>query len=137
MSPTARSLTWLRDRGFIADVTERWVPHINRRRDLFGFADLLAAHPRDGLIMLVQVTSVAHVAHRLAKAKARPELAAWLRAGGTFEVHGWTKKDGRWHCKRVAVRSEDLTTVVLSTPPRRHRRRRDQEQRTLFEDFTS
>jgi hypothetical protein len=103
-------------------VVERWLPHAHVRRDLFGFADVLAVHPRDRLFLLVQATTVDHVAGRLTKAKARPELAAWLRAGGAFEVQGWTRKEKRWHCKRVAVRAEDLAAVVLAAPP--HRRRR-------------
>ena len=123
MTPSARSLTWLRDHGFLAATVECWMPHISRRRDLFGFADLLAAHPRDGLITLVQVTTADHVAHRLAKAKARPELAAWIRAGGRFEVHGWQRRAGRWELRRVEVQGEDLTDVVLCAPrPRRARR---------------
>jgi hypothetical protein len=43
-----------------------------------------------------------HVANRLAKAKARPELRSWL-AAGAIEVHGWTKRGGKWRVKRVAV----------------------------------
>ena len=82
MSPTARSLAILRRAGFIAATVEKWLPHAGVRQDLWGFADVLAVHPRDGVILLVQATTVAHVAARLAKARRRPELRAWLRAGG-------------------------------------------------------
>jgi hypothetical protein len=124
-------LTYLRRAGFLVAVVESWVPHANVRRDLWSFADVLAVHPRDSLFMLVQVTTAGHVAHRLAKAKGRPELAAWLKAGGRFEVHGWAQRNGRWQLRRVEVRGDDLATVVLSAPwPRRARK--GERQRELF-----
>ena len=98
-SPTARSLSFLRRAGFIACVVERWIPHANIRSDAFAFGDLLAAHPGKRVVMLVQVTTNDHVAARLKKAKAQPELFAWLKAGGTFEVHVWTLR------KRTLARS--------------------------------
>jgi hypothetical protein len=91
-SPTGRTLIYLRRAGFLVAVVESWIPHAHLRRDLFGFADVLAVHPRDRLFLLVQTTSIAHLAGRLKKAKRRPELAAWLRAGGLFEVHGWAQR---------------------------------------------
>jgi len=121
-SPTTRSLTYLRRLGFVADVCERWLPHVNRRRDLLGFADLVAVHARDRVIMLIQVTTAGHVSHRLGKAKARPELLAWLKAGGAFEVHGWERRGDAWTCRCVGVRPDDLGDVLLAAP--RHRRRR-------------
>src|SRR5690606_37554474 len=41
-SPTARTLAWLREQGWDADVVERWVPGAKVRRDFLGFADILA-----------------------------------------------------------------------------------------------
>jgi hypothetical protein len=120
MTPTARTLTYLRRLGFIADVCERWLPHAGVRRDLFGFADIIAVHQRDRIIMLVQTTTTGHMAHRLAKAKARHELLAWLRSGGQFQVHGWEQRGSRWTCRRVDVAAEDLAEVILDAP--RHRR---------------
>jgi hypothetical protein len=131
LTPTARTLTYLRRAGFLAAVVESWIPHANLRRDLFGFADVLAAHPRDRLFLLVQATTAGHVAHRLDKAKSRPELALWLRAGGRFEVHGWAHHGGRWLLRRVEVQGEDLADVVLAAP-RPRRARRGQRQRELF-----
>src|SRR5438445_13003296 len=107
MSPTARSLAFLRRLGFTAAVVERWLPHVGVRSDLFGFADVLAVHARDRLFLLAQVTTAANTAARLAKARARPELLAWLKAGGVFEVHGWSKRGNRWAVRRVAVVLED------------------------------
>jgi hypothetical protein len=120
----------LRREGFQAAVVERWLPHANVRQDLFGFADVLAFHPRDRRFLLVQATTADHAGHRLNKARAQPELALWLRAGGAFEVHGWTRREDRWHVRRVAVRPEDLAGVVLAAPPRR--RQKGERQRELF-----
>jgi hypothetical protein len=121
-SPTQRSLGLLRQQGFLCAVVESWVPRLLIRRDLFGVADVLAVHPRDRLFLLVQTTTAAHLAHRLAKARARPELATWLRAGGRFEVWGWARRGRRWAVKIVAVRAQDLQPVVLAAPGRRGRR---------------
>jgi hypothetical protein len=127
MSPTARTLKYLRAEGWLAAAVEKWLPRINRKSDLFGVADVLAVHPRDGLFLLVQATSAGHVADRLQRCRSRAELALWLRAGGRFEVWGW----GPRGLKRVAVRPEDLAAVVL-TAPRPRRAWKDERQRDLF-----
>jgi hypothetical protein len=46
-SPTARTLKLLRTRGWTADVCERWIAQAGIKRDLFGVADVAAAHGRD------------------------------------------------------------------------------------------
>lgn len=132
MTTVSRSLDYLRRLGFLAAVVESWIPHLNRRRDLFGFADVLAIHPRDRLFVLVQVTTAGHVADRLAKARGKAELALWLRAGGLFEVHGWTLHNGRWQVKRVGVKPEDLEPVPLTNLPSK-RRRKGERQTMLFD----
>jgi hypothetical protein len=125
-------LALLRREGFIAAPVERWLPAVNRRADVWGFGDLLAASPAGRVILIVQTTTVDHVAARRAKARARPELAVWLQAGGAFEVHGWCLRAGRWHVRRVAVRPEDLAAVEVQAPPRRHRQRKGERQGELF-----
>src|SRR5208282_1305404 len=127
MTPTARSLALLRRSGYVADVVERWIPGANVRRDLFGCIDVLAVRPAARAILAVQATTSDHLAHRLDKARKLPALAAWLRAGGAFEVWGWARRGKRWHVRRVAVRSEDLAAVVLEAPPRRRKGERQGE----------
>ncbi len=131
MSPTARTLAHLRRLGFIATVVERWLPRVRRRRDAFG-ADVLAAHPGDGVVLLVQCTTDDHVAARLDKARQLPDVAAWLRAGGKWECWGWSRRAGRWYVRRVALSAADLAAVVVEAPPRRRRLRRGERQRCLF-----
>jgi hypothetical protein len=65
-------LKHLRRLGPVADVVERWLPHACVRRDLFGFADVAAVHASDRVFLLMQCTTAAHVAHRLAKAQQCP-----------------------------------------------------------------
>lgn len=129
-SPTAKSLSYLRRLGFVAGPVERFIAAINRRRDFLGCIDIIAASPRDRVILALQVTSMGHVGDRLKKAISKPELAAWLRSGGQFEVWGWGCRAGKWVLKRVAVKAEDLSPVVIEAPSRRACKRA--EQRELF-----
>ncbi len=133
MSPTARTLAHLRRLGFLADVVERWLPHVRRKRDLFGIGDVLAVHPRDRLVLLVQATTGAHVADRLARIQRRAELPLLLRAGVSVEVWGWFLRGERWHVRRAALRAEDLGPVELQPAPRPRRERRGERQRGLFD----
>jgi hypothetical protein len=130
-SPAARTLNLLRKSGFTAEPVERWIPGANVRRDLFKIGDVLAMHPVQRVFLLVQVTTIDHVAHRLAKAKEQSGLLAWLRAGGIFEVHGWCRRGKTWTVKRVAVRTEDLQAEVIVAPARRQGGKRHR-QGTLF-----
>jgi hypothetical protein len=86
MKPTTRNLDRLHRRGFTAGVVERFIVATGIQRDLFGVGNVPSVHPRDRVFLLVQCTSAGHVAHRAAKAGARPELRNWLVAGGIFQV---------------------------------------------------
>ena len=122
MSPTARSLQYLRDCGHVAAVVERWLPHANVRKDLFGIIDVVAVRPQEQGVLGVQATSLPNVGTRLAKAQSLPELRIWLRSGNRFAVHGWYQRAARWCVKIVMVRAEDLAGVVVQAPARRGRR---------------
>lgn len=102
MSPTARSLGKLRASGWIACVVESWVPRVNIRRDAFGIADILAAKPPNGRL-LVQATSDSNVSARLKKIKASPYTARLLASGIAIQVWGWGKRKNRWQCRVVEV----------------------------------
>jgi hypothetical protein len=103
MSPTQRSLELLRELGYTPDVVERRIPGADTTRDFFGCIDLIAAHPRGG-ILAVQATTSSNLAARVAKAKAERRLAVWLRAGGKFEAWGWSERGARGRVKVWAVR---------------------------------
>jgi hypothetical protein len=101
MSPKARSLRDLRDRGFlVADVEKRLpIPGKFVTRDCYGFGDLLIAghDPKLGapLIGLVQVTSTGNMSAREKKIRALPEAARWLETGGAILLQGWSKRGKR------------------------------------------
>ena len=86
MSPTARSLAYLRDLGYVADVVERRIPRVNILKDLFGFADIVAIRAN---IVAVQTTSASNRAARRAKIQASPLARQWLLAGGEIQLHAW------------------------------------------------
>lgn len=54
VSPTARSLQLLRAAGYVCDVVERFVAAARVRKDFLGFADLVACHPQQRVIVVIQ-----------------------------------------------------------------------------------
>lgn len=129
MTPSARSVKHLRDRGFIVAPVEQIVHMPGRpfsnKRDAFGFGDLLIARPEFGAA-LVQVTSATNVSHRIDKILGVPEDASdpksvetaklvranaetWIRSGNRLFVHGWAKKGPRGERKRWTLSERELT----------------------------
>jgi NADH:ubiquinone oxidoreductase subunit B-like Fe-S oxidoreductase len=104
MTPTARSLRLLREAGYAACVVEKWVPQAKKRMDAFGFGDVLACHPGQSSIVLVQVTTASNLAARVTKAKSLPAAKQWLESGGMIELHGWVKRAKQWRCVRKQLR---------------------------------
>ncbi len=86
MTPTGRTLALLRAEGYVCCVAEAWLPGVNRRRDLFGFADVAAVHPQLAGPLLVQVTTACHLAARRRKVQSSPAARLWLRAGASRRV---------------------------------------------------
>ena len=106
-SSTQRSLKLLRERGYMAAVTEHWNPHARLRQDLFGFVDIVAVSRLYGIIA-VQTTSGANMAARIDKIRESVHAKVWLDADGTILVHGWRKVGARgarklWECREVRL----------------------------------
>jgi hypothetical protein len=116
MTPTSRSLAYLRNAGFSADVVEHWNPFAHIRKDLFGFADILAIRP--GEILAVQTTTDSNVSARLHKISEEPRSGLWLQAGGKIVVHGWKKtiplgrRRAVWTLREVRVDSHPTVPHV-------------------------
>lgn len=113
MSPTQRSLKYLRDQGWVhVQVVERWNPYARIRQDLFGFIDILAMGPLGTLA--VQTTSGSNVSARVQKITALPAAKAWVQVSNRWiEVHGWRKVGERgkrktWEVRVVDVKHEDF-----------------------------
>ena len=110
VTPTARTLAALRAQGYIAAVTEKWIPQMKRRVDLFGCIDILAFQPNVPGVLGIQATTAAHVSERMEKAKAEPRMAQWLvyGMGRRFAVWGWRKIGPRGKRKKWEPIVKDL-----------------------------
>lgn len=109
-SPTQRSLKFLRDLGWTAEVVERYNPAIKTKHDLFGFADILAIRPGHRPL-LVQTTSASNFAARRKKILSLPLAAHALSCGFDIILHGWRKPKHRWVVKEEVVTIEDFDHV--------------------------
>lgn len=131
MTPTARTLALMRRNGWTAQVVERWNPHARIRQDLFGFGDVIACRgwitensiPQPSSITLIQATTQANAAARVAKITTNPDVAPlalrWLESGGRIVVHGWRKlkvKRGgravRWEVDARQVERSDIAPTA-------------------------
>ena len=90
----------MREKGFHAEVTEKWVPGANIRRDLWGFVDILCLGDSGDLVG-VQSTSASNIAARVAKIAESPLLGRVRKANIKIIVHGWAKRKGRWVVREV------------------------------------
>jgi len=98
MTPTQRSLKVLRELGYLVEVVEKWNSFTRTRKDLWGWADLLAI--RRDEVLAVQVTSEG-VANRVAKVAASETVGRVREAGIRIEVHGWRKNARGRYVQRV------------------------------------
>jgi hypothetical protein len=100
-STTQLSLKHMRERGYYAEVVERYNFFTKRKNDFAGFLDLLCLSP--GEVMGVQTTSWANISSRVKKIMEHENLEVVLAAGIKIEVHGWVKKNNRWQVKIVEI----------------------------------
>ena len=112
ISPTQRSLSMLRGRGFTCAITEHWNPHVKIRQDLYGFIDLLYLDRHTMGVVAVQTTSGSNVSSRVAKVKASDKAALWLVCGNQIVVHGWKRYAKQverkwWRCREVWLALDD------------------------------
>jgi hypothetical protein len=118
VTPTARTLKVLRQRGAFPAVVERWNPGARVRQDLFGILDVVALEPGVPGLLGVQTTSGSNVAARLAKIAQAPHAGRWLAAGNRIAVHGWRKAGPRgarktWTLREIEVTEADLAAEAL------------------------
>ena len=106
MSPTARSLAFLRAVGWTADVVERWIGPAKVRKDWCGIADIICFDARQTL--LVQCTTGDHLADREQKVRMWPGLTDWLLGGRRVMIHGWSKKGERGKRKTWQVSEREV-----------------------------
>lgn len=90
-SPTQRTNALLREQGYLVRIVEHYNHHVKRKKDLYGFIDVVGLHPDKMGILGVQTTTGGHLAERIAKAEALPAFHLWLACGNAVEFHGWRK----------------------------------------------
>ncbi len=104
-SPTSRTLEHMRERGYLAQVVEKWNPFAKIRQDLFGCIDIVAVREvrthgfaivSPGQTIGIQATSTGNIGARVKKSIALPGLLTWLLAGNHFWVCGWSKSDRKY-----------------------------------------
>lgn len=95
MSPTKRTLAFLRAAGFVVGITEHWNSFIKQRKDLFGWCDLVAIKEGTTGILGVQTTSGSNHAARRTKILSIPAARLWVACGNRIWVMSW-KKTRKW-----------------------------------------
>jgi hypothetical protein len=100
LSPTQLSLKHMRDRGFYAEVVERYNFFTKRTNDFAGFIDLLCLS--DG-VLGVQTTSYSNMSARINKIKEHENYPIVVASGIKIEVHGWHKVKNRWQVRIVEL----------------------------------
>jgi hypothetical protein len=98
-SPTQLTLKELRKATDCVQVVEHWCQFSRRRKDLFGFVDVLACAGSETIA--VQTTSWNNVSARAKKMSESPYLDCLRRAGWKILIHGWKKneKSNRYELK--------------------------------------
>lgn len=96
MSPTQRTLAYLRKRGFECGVTEKYNRFAKVRQDLFGFIDIVCIPIQAQGIIAVQTTSNVNHTTRVKKIQAEPRAKKLIERGNTVVVISWRKVLGRW-----------------------------------------
>tara|TARA_B100000949_G_scaffold67649_1_gene60101 strand:- start:2017 stop:2325 length:309 start_codon:yes stop_codon:yes gene_type:complete len=99
VTPTARSLKFLREEGYLPAVVESFNSFTKQRKDLFGFIDILAIKQDETLA--IQATSRSNISSRVKKIAESETVGAVREANWRIEVWGWAKINGRWQLKRV------------------------------------
>ena len=96
-SNTSRTLAYFRDKGWICDISERWIPNPKHpaggfRKDLFGFADIVAMDETS--IIAIQSCGQAFAEHNrkiTENEDVAPMARKWLKRNGRIILIGWRK----------------------------------------------
>ena len=95
ISPTSRTLEYIRSQGWIADKVEHFNPHagkFGKRKDMFGFGDIVALG--EGRIIAIQSCGTAFSEHDkkiTGDETVVPNVIKWLECGGRLLLIGWRK----------------------------------------------
>jgi len=97
ISNTSRTLKYIREKGWVADMVERWMhmpthPAGGFRKDMFGFGDIVAMG--ENSIIAIQSCGQAFSEHYrkiTEDEKVAENALLWLKNGGRLILIGWRK----------------------------------------------
>jgi len=124
MTPTQRSMAYIRKAGGFPWIVEHWNSFAHIRQDLFQFADILAVFPNREASTYIQVTSGSNVSARKEKILANKYALQILNAGNVIEIHGWRKVGARgkrklWENRIIEIKPSDFASAseTVSSQP--------------------
>ncbi len=91
ISPTSRTLEYIRSQGWEADIVERFNPYAGKfgqRKDCFNVIDIIAMG--ENSILGIQSTGQDFSGHDK-KILEEPNARKWLKNGGRLMLIGWRK----------------------------------------------
>jgi len=97
MTPTARTLRYLRQNKTRACIAEYCQRHSFHTHDLFNFIDVVALDTSRRQIIGIQVTTSSNYSARKRKilGACRKDALDWLECGGVIEIWGWRQLAGQ------------------------------------------
>lgn len=122
ISNTSRTLKYIREKGWVADMVERWMhmpthPAGGFRKDMFGFGDIVAMG--EGSIIAIQSCGQAFAQHdrKITEDElVAPNAKLWLENGGRLILIGWRRvklkrggKAMRWEPRIKEYSKEEFT----------------------------
>jgi len=115
----ARTMEWLRKKGYTVAKVERWNAWAHIRQDLFGFIDLVAIHPDHTGVLAVQTTHSNffddHKSKLFKDKKVAPKIRIWLQGDNRLWMFGWNKYwKGQTQRKIWAPVVEEVTLGVTN-----------------------
>ena len=101
MSPTQRSLKYLRDQGLSPWVVEYWNNFSRKRNDLYGCIDIICIGK--GFTLAVQTTSLSNISARKKKILENPYYPTMVESGWKVHIHGWSLVGRKYEVKIVEL----------------------------------
>jgi hypothetical protein len=113
VTPTARSLAWLKQEGWTYASVERRIPGKFVTIDAFGFLDYIALKTGQNGVLGLQFTSGSNHASRVEKILLEPRARLWLDCSNRIWVMSWSKAGPRgsrklWKPRIQEIRLEDF-----------------------------
>lgn len=108
MTPTSRSLAWLKAQGWTCGSVERRIPGKFVTVDLFGFLDYVALKPGQNGVLGLQFTSGSNHAARVQKILLEPRARLWLDCSNRIWVVSWQKQGARGARKLWKPRIQEI-----------------------------